>query len=486
MNSTLELSNIIHIEDLPSPPSVAAKILDLYSDANSDTAELERVISADPILSARVMTYANSPTVNTANEITTIRDAIDILGTRIIKTIALSFSLTTPTASKALENFDLDAFWNGSMVRAVAAKVLCQRFSFDQEHGFLSGLMMEIGELAVAFSNQTKDEILAAYPELHTDRPFALCHGSDPFDYYQFGGLLLREWKFPIEVIENVSTICSNIRPNEFQRTLMLAAGIGRMIFDDSYEYHQICQIKEFASKRLRIANNLFEEIFAQTLDAWIGDSMMLQMDSELSIQEIESEAKKQISSLSLNLHQENTLIAEENEMLRGQALEDQLTGLSNRRAWEQSSVQEWSRAQRSQEPFTLMVIDIDHFKNVNDIHGHTVGDMVLVHVATLLRTNVRKYDQVFRFGGEEFTIMLPNCSQETAEAIAVRLLQVVESTPVSFAGKTINVTVSAGVALWDPSTHSTIEALFEAADEELYRAKNSGRNQFFIFNSKA
>ncbi len=156
----------------------------------------------------------------------------------------------------------------------------------------------------------------------------------------------------------------------------------------------------------------------------------------------------------------------------------DALTGLANRRAFEMSLGREIDRVARSGEPALLLGLDIDHFKRVNDTHGHAAGDRVLSAVASALIDSVRPMDLVARVGGEEFAIILPNCASAFGEAVAERVRRRVESMPVAIApNQQISVTVSIGGAFAPQWVRSTPALWVERADQQLYRAKAQGRN---------
>lgn len=159
-------------------------------------------------------------------------------------------------------------------------------------------------------------------------------------------------------------------------------------------------------------------------------------------------------------------------------ATRDALTGLMNRGHFTEMAVQEIERARRFAEPLSVALLDLDHFKKVNDTYGHDAGDMTLVSFAQACQEFARKIDLVGRLGGEEFAILLPRANKEPAFEILQRLrLRVMESRIVSAAGKTFGVTVSIGLASLRPHTRDLRE-LLRNADAALYKAKREGRNR--------
>ncbi|MEE4297586.1 MAG: diguanylate cyclase [Wenzhouxiangella sp.] len=168
-----------------------------------------------------------------------------------------------------------------------------------------------------------------------------------------------------------------------------------------------------------------------------------------------------------------------EQQMLIEQASRDALTGLLNRRSGEQTLIAAYESATSDGLPFGVLMADIDHFKKVNDRHGHGVGDEILKRVAQVLQDQTREADQAIRWGGEEFLVVLNNASSQIAMAAAERIRSTVAAIRHS---KVDSVTVSIGCAQWEPE--ETLESLIDRADQALYSAKNAGRNQVVCADS--
>jgi diguanylate cyclase (GGDEF)-like protein len=168
-------------------------------------------------------------------------------------------------------------------------------------------------------------------------------------------------------------------------------------------------------------------------------------------------------------------------QQLAAAARTDPKTGLLNATAWQREADAEVTRAQRTGSPLALLLVDVDHFKRVNDNHGHLIGDEVLRALATELRQQVRESDIVGRFGGEEFTVLLPRTDGAGAYGIAERLRVSAASLSVAAADARINVTVSIGVAVLGRHSQDLFE-LLAAADVALYRAKDAGRDQVRVY----
>lgn len=168
--------------------------------------------------------------------------------------------------------------------------------------------------------------------------------------------------------------------------------------------------------------------------------------------------------------------VGEQAGELHDQMLRDPLTGLLNRRAFQERVQEETNRAQRYGEPFSLLILDVDQFKVVNDTFGHDVGDQVLQWMGRILGEHTRAADAPFRIGGEEFAVLAPSAPPETAEAIADRIRAVLVETRPPLEHE-IHITISIGYATC-PDHARRSEALFRLADQAVIRAKAQGRNR--------
>ena len=164
-------------------------------------------------------------------------------------------------------------------------------------------------------------------------------------------------------------------------------------------------------------------------------------------------------------------------ETLRIQAMQDSLTQLLNHGAILDSLLSEINRAHRADQPLSLILADLDKFKDVNDSYGHVVGDQVLVEVARRMRNCLRSYDAIGRYGGEEFLIVLPDSDESQALQLAERVRLAVSSEPFQLHQVDLTVTLSQGIVTWMTPKSVPIEPLIQAADRALYFVKNNGRN---------
>ncbi|BBL71103.1 biofilm regulation diguanylate cyclase SiaD [Methylogaea oryzae] len=170
------------------------------------------------------------------------------------------------------------------------------------------------------------------------------------------------------------------------------------------------------------------------------------------------------------------SLMRDRQETLREESLRDSLTGLGNRRMLQNRLKAEASRLDRYRLPLTLVMVDVDHFKAINDTHGHDAGDKVLATIARVFEAGLRDYDICGRWGGEEFLIIMPEQASDVAGDIVERLRQTVESTNIRIGEQVIGVTASFGIAHRHPG--EDVAETLQRADQALLTAKRAGRNR--------
>jgi diguanylate cyclase (GGDEF)-like protein len=180
-------------------------------------------------------------------------------------------------------------------------------------------------------------------------------------------------------------------------------------------------------------------------------------------------------------LLEEVELLRERCRKLEELSFVDDLTGLFNFRYMQRSLELEMERTRRTKLPTGLIMLDLDHFKDVNTVYGHEGGNAVLAHVGKLLKESVRVIDIPCRYGGEEFALILPNSSVSPAAGIARRLLELVRQRPVEFGAQTIGISASFGVAVFRHTDGDTLHSFISRADRLLYEAKNTGRNRICV-----
>jgi diguanylate cyclase (GGDEF)-like protein/PAS domain S-box-containing protein len=169
-------------------------------------------------------------------------------------------------------------------------------------------------------------------------------------------------------------------------------------------------------------------------------------------------------------------------EELRQQATTDVLTGTFNRRYFMELAAHELKRAARHQHPLAIAVMDLDHFKLINDTYGHAAGDQTLVHFTKICQKNIRDIDVFARLGGDEFVLLLPNTNGEQARDVVERIRLALIDQPIDLDGNPVRLTFSSGVAgLTHAHSGENLDTVFNRADQALYQAKQTGRNRVSV-----
>lgn len=216
-----------------------------------------------------------------------------------------------------------------------------------------------------------------------------------------------------------------------------------------------------------------------QGADAYIWH--LIEEKTDYSLAELSANYGLILAQLTVGLRkaQKYRDLIQTNDMLSAIALTDSLTELNNRRALQWDLPRQIKRAKTQKTSLSLIILDIDHFKKVNDTHGHLVGDRSLQLLCQRLRHNLRCQDTAFRYGGEEFVILLANTTDDEALVVARRLNRVISDEPFSLSKKlTINITISLGTACLKAEDDAQGESLLHRADQCLLHAKTAGRNR--------
>ena len=210
--------------------------------------------------------------------------------------------------------------------------------------------------------------------------------------------------------------------------------------------------------------------------DTLLNERLALQAQTQ---KELESLVDERTFELQVTLRE----LEDKNRELELLNMEDALSGVKNRRFFDKKLVMELRRSRREQTPLSMIMLDIDRFKRVNDNYGHLTGDQVIRAVADIIKQHLKRpLDEVARYGGEEFVVLLPNTPKEGAVDIAEKIRQAVESNTVNVAGTSVKVTISAGVNSAVVNDISNPELFTDDADKALYFAKQHGRNQVISF----
>ncbi len=225
----------------------------------------------------------------------------------------------------------------------------------------------------------------------------------------------------------------------------------------------------EACVERLHQAHSLTE--VQEIRELLLQQTQSLQTRTRQMVEDVQ-EAREQVSDANKKVE----ILKKQMEKVKQEIIIDPLTRVYNRRAYDDKIKQEMMGYQRYGRPTALMIVDIDHFKQVNDSYGHRTGDGVLRILSEVMKKEIREIDVLARYGGEEFALILPHTSYQRALEVAERIRQKVEASRFTYKGKPFSVTISIGVGTLQEN--DTLDSYVERVDQALYRAKNSGRNR--------
>ena len=502
---------------LPSPPGTALEILRLSQQDDVSIGDLASTVASDPALSVRLLKYANSAMVGMSKEVTSVRDAVMLLGIRSVRLMALSFSLVSTNDGAACPGFDYGQFWSHSVACAVACRYLARQDPrVAPEEAFAGGLLSHIGKLvlAVGMPREYSAILEKAGGTLGDTRQKE--HEKFGISYPKLGSQLLEEWGIPgrLACAIRCQLEADNEDTPEDLRFFATLLGNAARIADFLCQHplnkapaHTSGQHGESTHEESAQPGNpanggneesddqpfeplvqcgLFDtaEAACETVDAIckefkeLATILSLHQGIVNNAAEIQAQAGEALGELSLAAQFKSDAIEKENKGLQQKAFTDALTGIPNRAAFDRRLCEAWAEAVRASRPLGLVMLDVDHFKKFNDTFGHRTGDAVLKSVANCLPPCVRSVDFVARYGGEEFAAIFPNVDRLTAAQLCVKMRKAVEDCVVDFEEKQHRVTVSLGsCVLVCPGPPFTPHMLIEVTDQLLYRSKQKGRN---------
>jgi diguanylate cyclase (GGDEF)-like protein len=482
---------------LPSPPVIALKILDAVRQDDDSFNELAEIIKSDPALTARILKLANSSFYRLPHQVNSLAQATALIGIQALKNIALSFLIIEGFQGAPQGSFNLDLFWRRAVSCAVGSEILAENAGLKDRDIFISSLLQDIGVLIMFLADAT------AYTEVIDNKRINGKSTSEAekehfgFDHTEVGYHLLKTWKLP-------DTICKPIRYHHSQNPEKLYLNSARLLTladKISSIYHgtqcnkKLIQVHQDLNTTYGLQSEQVDDIIDKIGTKAIGimecfsihpgkmkpfSLIMQEANEELgrlnySYEQIVLEltqAKQNAEQLAIELKRSN-------DKLRDLALRDGLTCLYNHRYFYEALESQILNSQRYKHPISILLLDIDHFKKVNDTYGHPAGDHVLKEISQVLVTLVRRCDIVARYGGEEFAVILPETGTASAKVLAQRLRRGVEQLKVKYNNTLISVTISIGLAGSDiDGIEVTRESLIVKSDHALYKAKWHGRNR--------
>lgn len=481
-----------HCPSLPSPPAIASRLLELCEEPDLDMDDVGNLLRNDPALTARLLRAANSPIYGYRRRATTLKDALLFLGINGAVSLALTFTLSLPLRDDENSSTHYTQLWQRSALSALIATELAQHLGWRElEQLFLAALLQDIGIFALLrLEPHTYGELLAGTRE-HNVLP-ALEEARFGAAHPEIGAWLLTQWHVPKQITDIVASSHKPPSPGEPATLDRSCIAVSWQIAEhftirDSDENGReqmmnavsallgnrvslITNVLDSVQERIPELNKLFE---FDVIDVGMRESMLDRARELLLVRNLK------IINQTENLKTRSRQLEARAQALQLQTSLDSLTGLHSRAALERRLEKQFVSALDSQKPLTLLMIDLDHLKQLNDQYGHITGDDALRAVGRTIRQCIRETDFAARYGGDEFVVLLMNTHADTAQMVAERIrLLLTKNALDNPSGQKLHISASIGIAALDPAApYESIWQFVHAADQALYTAKHTGRN---------
>ncbi len=477
---------------LPTLPTVATRILELTRDDSAPLSKIAEAVELDQALSAKILRTINSSFYGLSSPCRSIGRAINYLGMNSVRSLVLSFSLIDCFKDSGAEGgFELIEHWRRAMYGGVAARLAASRLrDCDPDEAFLAALLRDVGSLAMAISLEGEyerivDRAAGAHHQLGEAEREALGE-----DHAAIGAELATRWRIPPELVEAI--LRHHHRDETSGDTLLRSVLIGSAAADalsphETERAHGLTTLSRLGREWLRMdasgVEHFLEELKPNTLS--LARLFELDMGEPPDVTAILAEAEEQKLFIQLQQDREAQELRESHDQLTRERFIDGLTSVKNRAGFDQHLHDLFDATRQAGGDMAVGFLDADHFKSVNDTHGHQAGDVILIELARRLRKTLGESGEVFRYGGEEFAILMPETSASEGADIAERLREAIAASPFDLDGTAdvdeLSVTVSIGVAVYDNATRAAFtepSLVVKAADDAVYRAKKAGRNR--------
>ncbi|MFZ5892244.1 MAG: sensor domain-containing diguanylate cyclase [Myxococcota bacterium] len=475
---------------------IAMQIVKEALQPEATPAALAQMAEQDPAFALRVMSMVNSAAFGISRRVTDVRQASALLGVRGLRSLGLSLALSDMVpAGKGTE-----VLLANSLRRATASQLIAKLFGERElDEYFTAGLFLEVGLLVRARSDLDRALQVARSPSpdrLVFERAFGLA------EHPLHGAEVARTFHLPETTIEAIRRHHDpEPPPTTVGKVTWLAERVAAIWEGGDLSQARLQAIE--AAKRIGVDERALGEVLqklpelvgaaAGGLDREVGAQKSyenLLVDINRSLVELTQSYEAVVRQLEILLEEKEELtkqLAEANDRLDRLAHTDPLTNLANKRSLEQALIRDLARADRDKTCLSIVVADVDHFKQVNDRYGHAIGDVVLQRVAKVLSSTLRTGDLATRFGGEEFVLILPGTNAFGAKLAAERIRRAISQVDFEGPSGPFRVTVSFGVtSVVGPGCSGMSKQVFKEADEALYAAKAGGRDRVIIYSDIA
>ncbi|SDK91251.1 diguanylate cyclase (GGDEF) domain-containing protein [Modicisalibacter muralis] len=478
------------LDSCPALPSLPAAVLRLIELARSSETRLQPIIEAlskDPALTARLISLANTAFYTKGHPAEELREAVERLGLDTTVSLALGFSLASGYGNDAQRpGLDLHRYWQRSLTSAIASQELARQSALESSGGaiFTAALLQDIGMLALDAVEGPHYDAVIGNADRHDDislrerTEFGAAHA-------EIGAWLAANWGLSPRACDWIRR--SHDRP---VRDALLDEGecvmlSGRLadIWLEADGHNTLAQLEPWLGdeqcrsdllSRIQARLPMMAELFDVATPGYIDphtllfQAKQLLLERTLKLQQILGRKEKELDEL-----------RHDNAQLDQAVRYDPLTRLYNRQHLTRVLQERFFEAQRDEQSLVVIFIDLDYFKQINDEHGHHLGDQVLKAFAELLRTMSEKGMTIGRYGGEEFLVIMKGYTPQHAWDFANRLCEQLRVMPLAhYDDKAIHVTASVGIANLGDGDFETPDDLIHIADQRMYLSKRQGRNR--------
>ena len=489
MNTAL-ISAIVNSDALPSIPVVAFKVLELSRRDDVEIEEVADVIGQDPALTAKMMRVSNSSMFGMSKQVSSLKQAMLVLGMRTVKIMALGFSLVDAFRSKDDTGFDYARYWRRSLSTAATARQLAEAGGdLRKDEAFVGGLLCDVGMVAAArHPDGVYQSVLNRYvaeggciQKIELEE-LGVTHA-------QISAMMLSKWSMP-EILSHATAAhhgkgIDDLEPRcKKLASVLWAASLVAELFCGDQHPTGLDGVCDQVTNLVGISKPQLESVM-EALNGQVRESaelFKLSVSDELSFEEIRQAALMQMTELSLSAEHERAKTATQLQTMTRTASTDQLTGVPNRRAFDDHLHGLIQNASSQKRDLGLIMVDIDHFKKFNDTYGHLTGDEVLKLVGRCLGKIADDNQFAARYGGEEFAIVVADATAKQLRQLAEDVRKNIARIRIQHADKQLSLTASLGaahVSFAEESVQS--EDLIARADACLYEAKRDGRNRVEI-----
>ncbi len=474
---------------LPTIPAIASRIVDLCRTDSFTASTMSELLVQDPAIAARVLQVANSSLYSPRAPVKTVRMAVAMLGANTVMALALGFSLVGSPRPSGPSEFDYPWFWRRVLLSGIAGRVLSTHLALDDEEIFLASLFQDVGMLVM---DSVMPEYAALVAESCRDHLRLERMERERFgtDHVEVGAWMIEKWRLPAYISEAIrgqarcagagrSRVCSAVTLSSLLAEVWMTcdpAAATQVAAERALEWLGLKRASvSMALAQIAEVMPTFAQLFHTPLLSARESARVLSEARDALVEVTLRAAQRAMQSEAVAAS-----LANEKRQAEDKVLKDALTGLFGRSHLDATLRFAHQNALDYDKPVTVAFCDVDHFKSVNDNHGHLMGDRVLVAVARVLERCVRQDDVVGRFGGEEFVLVLTATDEAGAAVVAERIRAAVEELRIlDLRGDPVRVTISIGLSTstssWRPES---VEQLVDAADTAMYRAKREGRNR--------